>query len=430
MIKYQKFINVSQILVFTIFLNVIFESYIVKYNDYAYYFSNNPSMYTIILFIVFAIIPLCFFKYNLNILSFFVFIYLILIHIPIHVFLMHMFTGPFDDLVFIIIQLQISSFIFVLVSNVTSRNSVCESSKSLHPNLIFCIRFLSIAILVLMIINYFNLYTTVSVLEVLDIYTLRKNSKSYNSIPLIGYIVMWATYVFFPIVYYLFLVKKNKIDFFISLFLIVSIFLVSGAKILILLILFIFFIHKLKNINYIYLYLSLLVCISVVILFLLPDEGVYLYAKSILFIRSYGISGWTFITYYEYFSKNGFTYLSHIGFLNHIFDYYPYGNLEIGQLIGKYYHGSSDSNPNANYLVSDGVSSFGIYGILLINIVVLVKFYIIYQLTKIYHFKLVLSFFISYIFIIINAPLFISIFSGGLFLILGFLISNRFLYIK
>jgi hypothetical protein len=78
-------------------------------------------------------------------------------------------------------------------------------------------------------------------------------------------------------------------------------------------------------------------------------------------MRLLSTGGWTLTTYYEYFSTNGFTYLSHVGPVGAIFGR-EYSE-ELGRLIGQEYIGVEGANFNANFWATDGVAAFGAIGV-------------------------------------------------------------------
>jgi hypothetical protein len=154
------------------------------------------------------------------------------------------------------------------------------------------------------------------------------------------------------------------------------------------------------------------VAVIVVTLFL-PDDGFFVWAKSILLVRILGTSGWTMSTYYDYFTTNGLTFYTHIGPINTFTNAYPYGEYSLGQVIGLYYSGSSDANFNANFWASDAFAALGIAGVPVITIVLCTVFFTINRAAKNHSTQFVFLWLAGFWLALLNLPLSVALLSGG-----------------
>ena len=70
-----------------------------------------------------------------------------------------------------------------------------------------------------------------------------------------------------------------------------------------------------------------------------------------------------------FFENNPNTYLSHNSLFKYFYDY-PYAK-DLGMVVFDYFSISdSESNSNANFLATDGIASFDIFGVLFISVIV------------------------------------------------------------
>lgn len=137
---------------------------------------------------------------------------------------------------------------------------------------------------------------------------------------------------------------------------------------------------------------------------------------NMLFLRTLGVSPYNFKLYYEFFGNHPLLYYSHVTIINK-FVHYPY-NKSVGKTIGYYFTGSKDYNANANFLITDGLASFWIPGILFISIIFSIIAFILDSALNKIDSKIKIMLFSYTIVNIQNWPLFTIIFSGGLFIII------------
>jgi O-antigen polymerase len=139
----------------------------------------------------------------------------------------------------------------------------------------------------------------------------------------------------------------------------------------------------------------------------------------VILMRTLSINGLLTAQYFDFFQHNPLTYLSHIHGVNW-FVHYPYNN-PIGQEIGLAYAGTTDLDATAHFWATDGISGFGMPGILLISVVCAVVFWILDSVSKRHDPRLVALVTAYAAFNFANISIFTSLLSGGLALLIFFL---------
>lgn len=156
-----------------------------------------------------------------------------------------------------------------------------------------------------------------------------------------------------------------------------------------------------------------------VVSFLIPNQGVGLWMKSILFVRLIGSGGWLASKYLEYFPAEGLTYYSHIRPINIFTGGYPFGDLSLGQVIGLEYSGTVQANHNASFWASDGIAALGPVGVLIITPVVASLLYVMNRVMVNIDTKFAVLWMCGFFVALLNVPLTTALLSGGGFIIFG-----------
>jgi len=191
-----------------------------------------------------------------------------------------------------------------------------------------------------------------------------------------GYLQVYFGYVFSLAIFAFGLFQRRLILKIIGCIGCILLYMTTAEKSVLLLPIMIYIVFFATNINYKFnLFLNIfLYAYSLFIIFVslgfedfphLSELGFY------FLIRISAIPGALFLDYYDYFSNTGYTYFSNLSGLNYLFTpdrslqldpLYP----EIAKIIARDVHLNS-SNPNANFLASDGAAGFGLWGILLVS---------------------------------------------------------------
>lgn len=258
-----------------------------------------------------------------------------------------------------------------------------------------------------------------------DVYALRFESRDATSSTLSGYMIMWLSLCFIP--YYATVgILNRKFKFIgISVLLALLVYMANGSKSALLLPFIIFFmalIISLKRVNFLIAIITFMTSTTLILLCLdMPSLNM---TKAIFFMRTLATSGWTLVTYYDYFSEHGYTYFSHIGIVNYFTGLYPYGDYSLGQMIGLEYSQSSDANFNANFWATDGFAAFGMIGIIPVTLFMMLIVNVIDRIAANYNSEFVALWLTGFWITITNASMTMSLLSGGGLWVL-FLLSRK-----
>ena len=151
--------------------------------------------------------------------------------------------------------------------------------------------------------------------------------------------------------------------------------------------------------------------------------GVIDQLMTIVFVRTIMTPGVIYGVYMEFFSVYPVTHFSHINIIG-TFTEYPYGVLQIGQVVGEYMvqkSGLEVINANANYLATDGLGSFWVAGIPIIGLVSAVLFRLTDRLLSKTDTRLCCMAMVGVLMSLANVSIFTTIVSFGGFLLVALL---------
>jgi hypothetical protein len=253
-----------------------------------------------------------------------------------------------------------------------------------------------------------------------DVYELRFEASAVPSNPLINYLTMWLSYCFVSYFFARAIIHKKIIHLMLGLVGSLLLYLSTGAKASLLLLAMTIGVIAIWKNGPGFLSRTLLVVFVLIlsIIIMLPDEGIFLWVKSIILVRIIGSSGWVASKYFDYFDINGLTFYSHIGIINSIFGGYPYGEYSLGQIIGIEYSGTADANFNASFWASDGFAAAGIWGLLIITIPVIILLYFINRFSIGFQNRFTVAWYTGFFVAMLNIPLSTALLSGGGLIIL------------
>jgi hypothetical protein len=173
----------------------------------------------------------------------------------------------------------------------------------------------------------------------------------------------------------------------------------------------------------------LLLCFSLLIVLPLPfidKSAAAAFFAWYVGIRSILLPGGVVVYYFDFFSANGYTLLSHVTGFGLLIDAPRIYSSDpkwpsIGYLIGDRYFGLPAMNANANFIASDGVASFGIAGVFFAFAVFAGFLVVLDRVTRGMPLSLSLPPLVPLALTLTNGSIFTSLTSfGGIFLILCF----------
>ncbi|WP_374407605.1 hypothetical protein [Hydrogenophaga sp.] len=253
-----------------------------------------------------------------------------------------------------------------------------------------------------------------------DVYDLRFEAAAASTSTIVGYMISWLSYCFLPYLYARGIIEKKWTYILIGLLCSILLYMATGSKASILLLPIIIGLSWLwgSGENFLPKLLFTMALTFAALIHLIPDDGLGMWSKSIIFVRVVGSSGWVASKYYEFFNAEGLTYYSHIGIINSLTNSYSYGDLSLGQVIGLEYSGSSEANFNASFWASDGFAALGPLGVLVITPFLAGLLYSINIVMGKFDSKLSTIWLTGFYIALLNVPLSTALFSGGGLLIL------------
>jgi hypothetical protein len=247
-----------------------------------------------------------------------------------------------------------------------------------------------------------------------EVYELRDMSSDLQVSVVAQYFVMWITYCFGPFFIARALHYHSKIDYAVGFLLLLVVYMTTGAKIAILTPFFMLAMRWIDNDSRDFQFRLLFItaifvhCITI----LIPNDGVIKYINSVFLLRMFGSNGWLGAVYYEYFSNHDFTLYTHIRPIEAIFGGYPYGEKSLGQIISWHYF-SHNANFSAGFWPSDGFAAFGIGGVLIVTLLLILIMRIFDNISRPFDVRFLNLWLLGLWMGIINAPLATSMLSGG-----------------
>ena len=395
-------------------------NYLCEVWSYMRYFKNELDFSQVFLTYIVALFPIYFYSGLKQISSYFSIIIYIMCYVPIVVTLSYNNTDElgYNTVLLHQVVLAFSMSFFFLVDKIKT-----IKSKRLILNIpIFWFHVFTILTTLYLVYKFSG---NMRFVGFEDIYDLRSENSQFSD-PISQYLTMWATYLIYPIYFSLGLVKRQKMYLLIGILGHIMIYMISGAKASILMPVIIFLIYiVVTKIKYLSFSQSLAFFVSSLslLLFKVDVDSLFLF-RSIFLMRTLSMPGYLFSNYLSFFSNHPYTQYSHIGIVNSFTNSYPYGDIPIGVVIGDY--DMTNANANANFWATDGVAAYGLMGIVIITITMIVFFIVVNNLLK--DKKTIFSYlvFTGTILSLLNVSFFTTLLSSGLLLLVLFVYAFDF----
>lgn len=262
-----------------------------------------------------------------------------------------------------------------------------------------------------------------------DVYIQRTANNMIGTDTLSKYLMSWLVSLFMPICVIYGLFNKKYSYFIVGCIASIVIYMATAAKgaLLMPVILLCLYILLLKErVKDVYSYIVLLLSFSLIGLLALSPQpiSIIFYISSLFMWRIVGVGGNLNLWYYDYFTNHPQTLYSHIRPVDFFTQSYPYGDLGLGQVIGKHYW-SQNMNANANFWATDGFAAYGLTGVVIISFVFAFVLIFLNTISKKYDKLFLLLLFIPFLGSILNTSLFSTMWSGGGFFIILLLLFIR-----
>lgn len=337
-------------------------------------------------------------------------------YIPIQLSLLFTVERDYEQLFGIQFMLTISMiFLFFAASRKNKCRKINPKSLKSLDRFFGLFAIISVALLVGTNIDHMRFVSFA------DVYELRFEAGAVSQGFAEAYLVSWLSYCFVSYFYARGLIYKKWPYVFAGLIASLFLYMSTGAKSAILLLPITLGLSWLWGAGRDFLsrLLGAMILLIFTLILFFPDDGLGMWAKSIILLRALGSNGWVASRYLEYFTVEGFTYFSHVGPINALTGMYPYGDLSLGQVIGLAYSGSTEANFNASFWASDGFASFGPVGILVVTPVIGFILYVINRTMASLDPKFAVLWMSGFFIALLNVPITTALLSGGGLIILG-----------
>lgn len=376
--------------------------------------SDNTSNFSLAISIIISIIPIFFYRGLKAISSFIAICIYLLLYIPTIL----TFTLGLDETVspgFIFQSAFMGGMSLLFLADRVNIEKLY--SFPVEIDLFMVVRLLTIISGAIMVFYYRDYLNFVS-FE--DVYIQRFASVEVGRDLFMRYLSSWLSNFMIPVCLAYGLINRDKTYFIVGAFACLVIYLSTAAKSVLLFPLvsagLYFLLCKVSaDKAYVFIVLSLIVLMAV-------SLGVdFNVASSLIWMRTIGNGGYITMRYYDFFSDHPLTYYTHINIVKMITDSYPYGDADLGQVVGRYFF-SEDMSANANFWATDGIAAAGISGVVICSTVLFFIFVAFNVVSKGYGLLFLIITFIPYINSLLNTSLFSSLWTGGALLIMCLLL--------
>lgn len=261
--------------------------------------------------------------------------------------------------------------------------------------------------------HFVNIFTDMS-----KLYELRSENSESESLAGIGYLQGWLFGAFYPFVLVIYLEQKKWVKVLLTLTGYILLFMVDMQKMTFIMPFVLVILYQIIRLNeqkvsyYIHAYIMLaIICVSCFVYIEQDDEVIFTIA-AILLLRTVCVAGWLTQLYVHFFNENPYTYYSHINIINYVTQNYPY-SVPLGKAVA---YGSQ--NANANFFLTDGVAACGLVGLCIIGIFFLILLIFINSISARYKKTSLFVLFMPTISYFLNASIFTTLLSNGLFILI------------
>lgn len=414
MIKYIRshkiqFLNSIIAILYIYIFRLVYVNYLAEsHAQYAYRVENTDS-FAVFLTNVIAFTPILLYRAENKISDLLAIFLYIMAYVPTMIGLQYYY----NDYSFVI-QYQLAFLFAITIFFLAGRNRISNQRYGNSKISIDLKYFIWFAIFdILLVITVFH--SKMRFVNFYEVYELREESMDYKvDIPFFGYLFMWLNSIS-PLMIAIGCLYKKKKVLLLGFFIALVYYMVNAMKSVlfaaVLSYILFYFIRK-WGIKYVFPLLVLPLFVSYFLL-ALDDDAVIHMGISIMMNRTYGISSQITPMYIDVFQHQPYTYLSHVRIINAITGLYPFGDQALGYAISEHYNGKIGQS-NSNFLVTDGIASGGIIGIILISIVFYFLITYLNKVTNRFKFCFVAASMIGAITELSNLSLFTTLLSSGL----------------
>jgi len=249
-----------------------------------------------------------------------------------------------------------------------------------------------------------------------EVYALRSENLEKVGGTLVGYLVMWLTSCLYPLHLAIGLMRRSLWRVLAACAGLVLIYMATGAKASLFTPVIVFLLFGFLKLPRPALLPALALGLSAVsiALLLLPEDPLVLkWSRSLFFMRTLSVNGWSNKLYFEFFSTHGFTWYSHLSWARWLTAPYPYGPFQPGQVLGLEVSGSELANFNANFWSTEGIAAAGGLGVLVASGLMAVFLWFSNRVTEGLDLTFTILVFAQFAITLLNIPFFTAMWSGA-----------------
>jgi hypothetical protein len=227
---------------------------------------------------------------------------------------------------------------------------------------------------------FYRVASNFSIVSILDVYG-KRDAVQLLDLGFVRYLIAWLSNFILPVVIAGGVLNKNYNIVFFCVAAYVFLFFTLGAKLYLLALSYFIlsygYLNWCKKGDY---FLPLIFSIMLIFPLVLIGErleGIKYIYEGLINVRVFLIQGLAAPVYVEFFSNNGYTYFSHISIISSFIDN-PYTEAIPVVLNAEYKLG----NFNAPFYYSDGYTSYGLVGMLIMSFIVSAFFYVMDSICK------------------------------------------------
>lgn len=374
------------------------------------------------LWIVFSLLPMCFYHGIKKISSFFSLFLYIFVYIPIVHAMSVIWNVPNIDVFSVN---GILCLLFCIYFAIDKKVKIIKNFRIVPSIPYKCIVVVTILLTLIFVALQFKKMHFVNPISQQDLlYDFRAQNSEEGS-GFINYIAGWLFGAFYPFLLVSFLKKKEWFKSSLILGGYVLLFMVDMQKLTFFMPLFLagmYFLIK-ANIDSIskclHSYIMIPLCISGLILLGLQNNKILFIIASFVILRTICVSGWLTQMYVHFFQIHKFTYYSHISIVNFFTHSYPY-DVGLGQIVAY-----NTQNANATFFLTDGYAAYGVVGIIIIGLFFLLFLSIINAISYRYKVSDLMIIFLPCLSYLLNTSIFTTLLSNGMFITMLLLCSTE-----
>lgn len=400
-------------LIYIIVYDYLFDAFV--YKSFAYlggidYIQMDISHKT--LWIIFSILPICFYSGVKKISSFFTLFLYLFVYIPV----IHAMTVIWNIPIVKVFSVNcILCVLFCLYFSLGKRKLIKDFQ--ITPSIPFkWIEILTIILTCFFIAVQFKKMHFVNPISQQDLLYDFRAQNSENSEGIINYISGWLFGAFYPFLLVNFLKNKKWLKSASILGGYIVLFMVDMQKITFFMPFFLAGMYFLIKINiksisqYLHSWIMIPLCIIGPILLGTQDNKTLFVIASFVILRTICVSGWLTQMYVHFFQIHSFTYFSHISIVNFFTHSYPY-DVGLGSIVAY-----NTQNANASFFLTDGYASWGVIGIIIIGVFFLFFLEIINAIGYRYKVSDLMIVFLPCLSYLLNTSIFTTLLTNGMFI--------------